>query len=56
VFFYDIFPKHREGNHFKEADGSALISNKNENMQKEKRRRSIKTTFKGSEKQSTKGR
>jgi hypothetical protein len=25
-FFYDIFPKHREGNHFREYDGSALRS------------------------------
>jgi hypothetical protein len=24
MFFCDIFPKHREGNHFKEPDGSAL--------------------------------
>jgi hypothetical protein len=22
--FYDIFPKHREENHFRESDGSAL--------------------------------
>jgi len=23
-FFYDIFPKYREGNQFRESDGSAL--------------------------------